>query len=112
MTAIGMSVRLDVPLDEALRRARTALADQGFGILTEIDVAATLQAKLGVEVAPQVILGACNAPLAREGLRIVCAADLEVEGARVVRRNIARPGLHQGPRPARRSADTLADRLW
>ena len=70
MTAIGMSVRLDVPLDEALERARTALADQGFGILTEIDVAATLQAKLGVEVAPQVILGACNAPLAREGLRI------------------------------------------
>jgi uncharacterized protein (DUF302 family) len=65
-----MSVRLDVPLDEALERARTALADQGFGILTEIDVTATLQAKLGVEVAPQVILGACNAPLAREGLRI------------------------------------------
>ena len=70
MTAIGMSVRLDVPLDEALERARTALADQGFGILTEIDVAATLRTKLGVEVAPQVILGACNAPLAREGLRI------------------------------------------
>jgi uncharacterized protein (DUF302 family) len=70
MTAIGMSVRLDVPLDEALRRARTALADQGFGILTEIDVAATLRTNLGVEVAPQVILGACNAPLAREGLRI------------------------------------------
>jgi len=70
MSAMGMSVRLDVGLDEALQRTRTALADQGFGILTEIDVAATLQAKLGVEVAPQVILGACNAPLAREGLRI------------------------------------------
>jgi len=70
MTAIGMSVRLDVPLDEAVQRTRTALADQGFGILTEIDVAATLRTKLGVEVAPQVILGACNAPLAREGLRI------------------------------------------
>ncbi len=70
MSAIGMSVRLDVPLDEALERTRTALAEQGFGILTEIDVAATLKAKLGVEVAPQVILGACNAPLAREGLRI------------------------------------------
>jgi uncharacterized protein (DUF302 family) len=70
MATIGMSVRLDVPLDEALQRARTALAEQGFGILAEIDVAATLQAKLGVEVAPQVILGACNAPLAREGLRI------------------------------------------
>ena len=70
MSAFGMSVRLDVPLAEALERARTALADQGFGILTEIDVAATLRATLGVEVASQVILGACNAPLAREGLRI------------------------------------------
>ena len=40
MSAIGMSVRLDVPLDEALERTRTALAEQGFGILTEIDVAA------------------------------------------------------------------------
>ena len=70
MSAMGMSVRLDVGLDEALQRTRTALADQGFGILTEIDVAATLRTKLGVEVAPQVILGACNAPLAREGLRI------------------------------------------
>ncbi len=70
MPTIGMSVRLDIPLAEALERARTALAEQGFGILTEIDVAATLRAKLGVEVAPQVILGACNAPLAREGLRL------------------------------------------
>ena len=70
MPSTGISVRLDIPLDEALQRARTALAEQGFGILTEIDVAATLQAKLGVKVAPQVILGACNAPLAREGLRI------------------------------------------
>src|SRR5215207_5960359 len=70
MPTIGLSVRLDIPLDEALQRARTALAEQGFGFPVEIDVAATLQAKLGVEVAPQVILGACNAPLAREGLRI------------------------------------------
>ena len=55
MSAFEMSIRLDVPLDEALERARTALAEQGFGILSEIDVAATLKAKLGVEVAPQVI---------------------------------------------------------
>ena len=59
-TAIGMSVRLDVPLDEALQRARTALADQGFGILTEIDVRATLKQKLDVDVRPYAILGACN----------------------------------------------------
>ena len=70
MTDYGMSVRIDAPLDQALERARAALGEQGFGILTEIDVAATLKAKLGVDVAPQVILGACNAPLAREGLQI------------------------------------------
>ncbi|MDP9496118.1 MAG: DUF302 domain-containing protein [Actinomycetota bacterium] len=65
-----MSVRIDAPLHQALERTRVALAEQGFGILTEIDVAATLKAKLDVEVPPQVILGACNAPLAREGLQI------------------------------------------
>jgi uncharacterized protein (DUF302 family) len=66
----GMSVRIDASIEEALQRTRAALAEQGFGILTEIDVAATLKAKLDVDVPPQVILGACNAPLAREGLQI------------------------------------------
>jgi uncharacterized protein (DUF302 family) len=70
MADFGMSVRVDAPLDQALERTRAALAEQGFGILTEIDVAATLKAKLDVDVAPQVILGACNAPLARQGLQI------------------------------------------
>ena len=70
MVDFGMSVHVDAPLHEALERTRTALADQGFGILTEIDVAATLKAKLDVDVPPQIILGACNAPLARQGLQI------------------------------------------
>ncbi len=70
MADMGMSVHVDAPLDEALERTRAALADQGFGILTEIDVAATLKAKLDVDVPPQIILGACNAPLARQGLQI------------------------------------------
>ena len=70
MADFGMRVHVDAPLHEALERTRTALADQGFGILTEIDVAATLKAKLDVDVPPQVILGACNAPLARQGLQI------------------------------------------
>ena len=65
-----MTVVVDAPFDEADRRARAALADQGFGILTEIDVAATLKKKLGVEVAPQVILGACNPALAHQGLEV------------------------------------------
>ncbi len=70
MADFGMTVRVDAPLDQALERTRAALAEQGFGILTEIDVAATLKAKLDVDVPPQVILGACNAPLARQGLQI------------------------------------------
>ena len=70
MTAIGMSVRLDVGLDEALQRTRTALADQGFGILTEIDLAATMKAKLDVDLPPQVILGACRPQLAYEAIGV------------------------------------------
>lgn len=70
MSTYGMSVRLDMSVDQALERTRSALAEEGFGVLTEIDVAATMKAKLDVEAPPQVILGACNAPLAHEGLRI------------------------------------------
>lgn len=65
-----MQVRIDAPFEEAVERVRAALGDQGFGILTEIDVTATLKTKLDVDVPPQVILGACNAPLAHQGLQI------------------------------------------
>lgn len=65
----GIGVTVDSGYDEVVERTRAALADQGFGILTEIDVAATLRTKLGVEVPPQIILGACNPPLAHRGLQ-------------------------------------------
>ena len=64
----GMSVHTSLSLDEAETRIRAALADQGFGILTEIDVAATLEAKLGISRRPYKILGACNPPLANRAL--------------------------------------------
>ena len=59
-----ISTTTDRSFDDALAATRTALADQGFGILTEIDLAATLHEKIGVTVPSQVILGACRPPLA------------------------------------------------
>nr|WP_241729063.1 DUF302 domain-containing protein [Nocardioides zeae] len=55
-----MTATVQRSYDETLAAAREALATQGFGVLTEIDLAGTLRAKLGVEVARQVILGACR----------------------------------------------------
>lgn len=62
------SKTLDVGFDEAIRRATEALKAQGFGVLTEIDVAATLKTKIGVDFRPYRILGACNPKLAHEAL--------------------------------------------
>ncbi len=66
----AIETTLDAALPEAEAAVRQALSEQGFGILTEIDVAATLAAKLGVERPPLQILGACNPTLAHRALRI------------------------------------------
>ena len=61
---------LDAPFDEAVARTRKALADHGFGVISEIDVQATLAAKLGVPFRRYLILGACNPQLAYEALQL------------------------------------------
>ena len=61
---------LAVPFAEAVARTREALAEQGFGILTEIDVQATLRQKRGVEMEPYLILGACAPDLAQQALEL------------------------------------------
>lgn len=65
----GIHVTLDCGMEEAEQRAIAALKDEGFGVLTEIDVQATLKQKIDVDRKPYKILGACNPKLANEALQ-------------------------------------------
>ncbi len=64
----GISIQVTDDLDTAVQRVTEALKTEGFGILTEIDVQATLKAKLGIDGRPYRILGACNPKLAHHAL--------------------------------------------
>jgi uncharacterized protein (DUF302 family) len=72
----GIGKTLDIPFDEAMTSVREALSAQGFGVLTEIDMSATLKRKLGVDVDRQVILGACNPPLAYRAVQAEASIGL------------------------------------
>ena len=68
-TGYTLSATTALSFPDAVERAREELKVEGFGVLCEIDVQATLRAKLGEEIEPYTILGACNPPLAHRGLQ-------------------------------------------
>jgi uncharacterized protein (DUF302 family) len=70
MFSYTFAAALPEPIEQVRPRVETALRDEGFGVLTEIDVAATLKAKLGHERTPYLILGACNPQLAQRALEV------------------------------------------
>lgn len=65
----AIATTVQMRYDDAVGRTKAELAKEGFGILCEIDVRATLRAKLDVDFRPYVILGACNPPLAHRALQ-------------------------------------------
>ncbi len=89
MTAYTFGTRVAGTVAETRPRVEAALKTEGFGVLTEIDVAATLRAKLGVERTPYLILGACNPPLSHRaieadpsvGALLPCNVVLREDGA-------------------------------
>ena len=67
---IALSTTLHTSFDDAVERTRQALSEQGFGVLTEIDMKATLKAKLGEDMEDYLSLGACNPPLAHRAVNV------------------------------------------
>ncbi|WP_392544222.1 DUF302 domain-containing protein [Oryzobacter telluris] len=91
-TTYALSTTVAGSVDNAAAQTRAALAEQGFGILTEIDLAATLREKIGADIPPHLILGACRPPLAHAavtaepsiGLLLPCNVVIRAEGDRTV----------------------------
>jgi len=91
-TQVAFEVESALGFAEAVGRVREALAREGFGVLTEIDVQATMRAKLGVEREPYLILGACHPPSAHQalaaapeaGVLLPCNVTVSVEAGRTI----------------------------
>ncbi len=83
----GQTISTHLDFDEAVARTRAALSEQGFGVLTEIDVQATLKSKLDQDMEPYLILGACNPQLAHQALEVERDIGLLLPCNVVVRRD-------------------------
>lgn len=83
----GTTIKTDLGFDETVERTKAALAEQGFGVLTEIDVQATLKTKLDQDMEPYLILGACNPQLASQALAVERDIGLLLPCNVVVRRD-------------------------
>ena len=103
-TEIGFEVRLSQPYEKVLEITKEALMAEGFGVLTSIDVKATMKEKLDVEFRPYTILGACNPPLAHRlltqeavaGLLLPCNVTVEAEDDNTSTVRIANPQVILG----------------
>ncbi len=98
---VALQTTTSLSFPDAVARAREALANEGFGVLTEIDVAATLKKKLDVDREPYLILGACHPPSAHKALSAVpevgvllpCNVTVSVEGGATVVRAMDPAGV-------------------
>lgn len=92
MTELAISTRVNTTFEDTVDATRKALSEQGFGILTEIDMQATLKAKLGEDMEQYLILGACNPSLAHRAVGVMRQIGLLLPCNVVVRADTSAPG--------------------